>query len=235
MEPLKECTEFDFQLKQIQINGLTWLPWIGKEYSKGDALILGESHYCYGNFTPEDIEHNRDETRIVIDYFVKSGRDAGNQYKTYEPMETIIGNTITHNDCEKIWHQIAYMNLIQKCMTSNDKRPHWQQFLDGWLVVLQVVNVLRPGICICFSSDKKLNRANFNRLEEFKDNVSFNYSILPNADTDSKISNCIVSTPGKITIDNYNCRVIFIQHASRIKGNGFQAWQGVIKKYLEEN
>ena len=83
--------------------------------------------------------------------------------------------------------------------------------------------------------DKKLNRANFNRLEEFKNNVSFNYSILPNADTDSKISNCIVSTPGKITIDNYNCRVIFIQHASRIKGNGFQAWQGVIKKYLEEN
>ena len=227
------CNKFDDKLKQI--SGLTWLPWIGKNYSVGNALILGESHYCYGDHTLDDIENDCNETRSVIGDFAMLGRNAGNQYKTYEPMETILKNTIIHNDCENVWHSISYMNLVQQCMGNNQARPLWRNFLDGWFVVLQVINILKPGICVCFSTDKKLNRVNFNRLEEFKDNVSFNYSILPNADTDLKISNCIVSTPGKITIDNYNCRVIFIQHASRIKGNGFQAWQGVIKKYLEEN
>ena len=224
--------EFDDQLKRI--SGLTWLPWIGKNYSVGSALILGESHYCYGDHTLDDIENDCNETRSVIGDFAMLGRNAGNQYKTYEPMETILKNTIVHNDCENVWQQIAYMNLVQRCMENNQDRPHWNNFLDGWFVVLQVINILRPGICVCFSTDKNLNRVNFNRLEEFKNKVDFEYSVKPNQDTSERISRCIVATPGEISIGEYRCKVVFTQHASRMKGNVLVQWDNVVKKYLED-
>jgi len=219
-------TEFDADLQGVV--GLTWLPWIGEKYTKGKVLVLGESHYCYCDNTPDDIEH-REETREVIAAYVESGRDAGNQYKTYEPMEEVLRTSIFREmPRNELWSQIAFMNLIQKCMDNNTKRPNWHLFLNGWQVVLQEVYILRPKVCICFSTDKMCNRVNFNRLEEFNDKINFNYSIVPNEDTEQKIARCTVAKPGRFLIGSYDCPVIFVQHASRIKGRSLKKWSEVI-------
>ena len=222
-------TEFDADLQRVA--GLTWLPWIGKKYAQGKVLVLGESHYCYCDNTPDDIERRREETREVIAAYAQSDRNAGNQYKTYEPMGEVLRASIfkeIHQN--ELWSQIAFMNLIQKCMDNNTKRPNWQLFLNGWQVVFQVVNVLQPKVCICFSTDKLCNRVNFNRLEEFKDKINFNYLIVPNEDTEQRIARCIVAKPGHILIGNYDCPVIFVQHASRIKGQAIKKWGDVIRQ-----
>ena len=224
----------EFNNRLSRIGGLTWLPWIGCDYKIGKStLMLGESHYCYGNYSPADIEQNRNETWQVVKDYTESGRNAGDQYKTYEPMENVLKNSIIGKETSgKLWERVAFMNLIQSCMENNNDRPPWGLFLNGWRVVLQVINVLRPKECVCFSTDKLYNRLNFNRLEEFKYELSFDYSIAKSGDTGQKISNCIVATPGGIDIGEYHCPVIFVQHASRIKGRAAVRWSNVIDSGL---
>lgn len=227
------CSSFDERL--CRIKELTWLPWIGENFVQGKVLVLGESHYGYLNNTRDEIEKNPDETMVVVGEYVKDGENAGNQYKTYEPMEAVLRTSIFGDiPRDVLWSKIAFMNLIQSCMDDNTKRPEWRFFRDGWKVVLQVINVLRPKVCICFSTDKMLNRVNFNRLDEFKEelkNELGNYSITPNEDTEERISRCIVAKPGQITIGEYGCPVIFVRRASRIKGKAIAAWAEIIKRY----
>lgn len=224
-------TKFDKFLNNI--SGLTWLPWIGNEYSYDNFLILGESHYRYDNFSTLDIEKNRMETRECVENYVDSGREAGNQYKTYAPMEAVLRSSMIFSGTrETSWSRIAFMNLIQSCMDSNQTRPRWDLFLNGWSVVLQVIRIIRPNACICFSTNKMHNRVNFNRLEEFKQEMEFDYQIIPNEDTETRISRCIVATPGCVCIGEYSCPVIFVQHASRIKGEAIDSWAEIIKRNI---
>ena len=226
-------TQFSQRFKDI--NGLTWLPWVGVDYllEQNKILVLGESHYCYNNYMPRDIEADKDETIKVVTDYAEKGRDAGNQYKTYEQMDAILRQVFYPNARRQdIWSKIAFMNIVQKCMDNNQARPQWQDFLSGWQVILQVINVLKPDVCLCFSTDKMHNRVNFNRLEEFKPQIPFDYSIQPTQDTQKKISRCIVATPGGITIENSKeVPVIFVQHASRIKN--INEWCKVIETYKE--
>ncbi len=228
------CLPLLCQLKGI--NSLTWFPWIGEEYlhQSPKILILGESHYCYNNCSTKEIETNREETKSVVEDYVEKGREAGNQYKTYEAMENVLRQVFDPfkgTNRQEIWSKICYMNIIQKCMDNNRERPHWQYFLSGWQTVIQVINVLKPDICICFSTDKMKNRNNFNRLEEFKSQALFTFSIQHTHDTQKRLSRCIVATPGAITIDNLKeIPVIFVQHASRIRD--INGWANVIKKSL---
>ena len=228
----ERCCDFDYVLDQIK--GLTWLPWIGNDYPKAQRkiLVLGESHYCYNNHTPADIEQNREDTREVVADYAERGQDAGNQWKTYEPLETVLAATVLKNRTRlQIWSEIAYMNIIQKCMSDKKQRPHWELFLAGWKSVLQVIYAIKPDICICFSTDKGKNRNNFNRLEEFRDSLNFSYSIVKAGDTGEKISGANVATPGKITFEKMEVPVIFVHHASRIK-RGLPQWVNVINQYV---
>ena len=222
-------TEFDGELGRIR--GLTWLPWIGSAYLQKKVLALGESHYCYDNKTTSEIENCLEETRGTVEDYVERGREAGDQWRTYEPMEAVLRNSIfAEEDRNALWSQLAFMNLIQSCMGDRHARPHWELFLNGWPVVLQVIHILRPEICICFCTDKRLNRVNFNRLEEFKPKLDFDCSIEPNEDTPERISRCIVARPGQIRIgDEYRCPVIFVRHPSH--GGRSTEWAEIIRRY----
>ena len=223
-------TEFDAAFDGIK--GLTWLPWVGQQYSSKKILVLGESHYCYDSHTPLEIEHYRNETREVVAEYVNDPQ-AGNQYKTFAPITQILNNTMCPGQSRvQVWSQIAFMNLIQACMQNNSHRPHWEQFLRGWRVVLEIISYLRPNVCICFSTDKMRNRINFNRLEEFTEKIPFAYSITHTEDTAERIGRCIVASPGKICIGQYGCYVIFIQHASRIKGQAIDRWIEFLNKTI---
>ena len=226
------CCAYDGVLSQIE--DLTWLPWIGNDYPQAckKILVLGESHYCYNNYTQTDIEQNRTETRECVADYAERGREAGNQWYTYEPLETVLEKTVLENrNRMQVWSEIAYMNIIQKCMMDKRMRPDWELFLAGWKSVLQVIYAIKPDICICFSTDKGKNRNNFNRLEEFRDSLNFSYSIVKTGDTGEKISGANVATPGKIIFEQMEVPVIFVHHASRIK-RGLPQWVDVIRRHV---
>lgn len=226
------CCDFDEALSQIK--DLTWFPWVGNAYQQANRkiLVLGESHYCYNNYTQDNIEQNRLETRECVTDYVERGRAAGNQWKTYEPLEAVLRGTVQKDrDRKQIWSEIAYMNIIQKCMLDKQTRPHWELFLFGWKSVLQVIYAINPDICICFGTAERTTRCNFNRLEEFRDVVAFSYSIEKNSNTGERISNCKVATPGKVIFKQWDVPVIFVQHPSRMKSS-IPQWIEVIDRYI---
>ena len=71
--------KFDDQFRSIQ--GLHWLPWIGKDYLKvppeKKLLIVGESHYVPKGDDPEDYDDDL-WTRRLIGNDGKIGRFIGN-------------------------------------------------------------------------------------------------------------------------------------------------------------
>ena len=225
------CCDFDEALSKIE--DLTWLPWVGNNYPQANRkiLVLGESHYCYNNYSPDAIEQNQLETRECVADYAQRGRVAGAQWNTYEPMETVLMKTVLQNRSRlQVWSEIAYMNLIQKCMLDKRKRPHWELFLAGWKSALIVMHEIKPDLCICFSTDKGRNRNNFNRLEEFRDVLAFRKKKKKSDDTGKKISGTEVATPGKVIFEGMQIPVIFVIHASRIN-MGLSQWIDVINKY----
>ncbi len=218
--------------KNHKDKGLTWIPWIGEKYfsEPQKLLVLGESHYCYGSNSPQDIESCENETVEVVGEYA-NGSSAGNQYKTYGTIDEVLGRTFFPGAGRlEIWSRIAFMNIVQKCMANNQARPKWEFFLTGWKAVLYVIRALKPDACLCFSTGKMVNRVNFNRLEEFRPEFDFSYCIRPTQDTQMKISGCIVATPGGITIeDGKEIPVIFVQHPSRMKK--IDEWCKVIEQY----
>lgn len=108
-----------------QDKGLTWLPWIGEQYSSEPKklLVLGESHYCYGSNSPEGIESDEKETIAVVGEYAANS-SAGNQYKTYGKIDEVLcGTFFPGASRQEIWSRIAFMNIVQKCMGSNQARP----------------------------------------------------------------------------------------------------------------
>lgn len=78
-----------------RIDGLTWIPWIGINYTSWPCpiMILGESHYSHGSWSPKRIDRCPRYTSEIVGDYVKMGRDAGEQWKMYEPVEIILRNT----------------------------------------------------------------------------------------------------------------------------------------------
>ena len=216
-----------------KIDGLTWMPWIGDKYS---IMVLGESHYIHGGLSYEDINNDRGYTSEVVREYVKSGRNAGNQWTMYEPVESILRDVCFNAsaDRQEIWNKLAYMNIIQHVLVEKSSAKKWEDFLNGWKVILQVIHILKPRLVVCFSTNKQLNRVNFNRLPEFKNNIDFEYTITPNYDTNEKIGRDYVATPGGITFgdDGVQIPVVFLKHASRLKGKNLEAWKEVLKRIL---
>lgn len=147
----------DCQLPTIE--GLKWLPWIGKGYfnSEPRVLIIGESHYLL----PEDDPHykgNEDEvnspekdfTRNVVQTFCID-------QKKGQPMFDNLNRCLFgKRDMKKItldmrkakWQQLAFYNFVQRPMKNNQKRPTKSDMQIGWKVFAELINVLKPTECI---------------------------------------------------------------------------------------
>ena len=221
-----------------RINGLTWMPWIGEKFTScsNHIMVLGESHYLHDGLSCEDIDNDPGYTSEVVREYVVYGKNGGDQWKMYEPIERVLRGVCFDDSTERqdIWNSIAYMNIIQHVLEEKSGGKKWMDFYNGWRIILQVVHIIKPGIIICFSTDKLLNRVNFNRLPEFKDNVDYEYTITPNADTNIKIGRDSVASPGGITFteDGVLIPVVFLRHAARTKGECLEAWQDVLMRTL---
>ena len=137
-----------------KIAGLSWFPWVGKDYTNGKrrVLIVGESHYIK--------EDSEEMTRIKMERFksdksftreclkeVLIDRDWGN--KTYlNLMETLCDRSVVTEDKEML-RKIAYYNFIQRLVDYSCKeRPQAEDYRTAWKCFLKVVNVLQPTDCV---------------------------------------------------------------------------------------
>lgn len=146
-----------------KINGLTWLPWIGKNYSNNQRrlLIVGESHYCKAD-NEEDFKKeckakigNKENTRIVVNNeaiireIKKDCRYFDNTYKALLNENTFKALIKDITFRERFWGQVCFYNFIQRPMDYRIKeRPKRTDFYNAWKLFIDLITIINPTDCI---------------------------------------------------------------------------------------
>lgn len=134
------------EIKQFNnINGLTWLPWVGSEYqnlSNDRILFIGESHY----YETAELQNSRSSDKYyTINCIQDAAVDKKWPNKTYNNLIKIINRDGSGNS-EK-WQYYAYTNLIQRIIRKNS-RPTIQDYKDGLNTLFDLIKVLKPNYCV---------------------------------------------------------------------------------------
>jgi hypothetical protein len=156
VNPDEASTQFDADLGRL--DGLTWLPWIGRSFHERPIqqrlLVVGESHYFHGK-TPEERETNRQKWLVYPNYT----RDVVCEClincewpnRTLDTIPRLLFRT-TEIDRVRLWADSAYYNIVQRMMDyardGSPERPSWDDFLAGWKIFGEVVKIIQPSHCV---------------------------------------------------------------------------------------
>lgn len=143
---MEQYIDNSFDNELLKISGLTWLPWIGKDFknNKKRLLIVGESHYTLSDNDEDykkrfqDATDNKTLTRECI-YESPICKDWINN--TFENIHRVI---LRSNDFDKalFWEQVAFYNFIQRLMYYRVKeRPTWVDFYSSWKTFIEVPKI----------------------------------------------------------------------------------------------
>ena len=196
----------------LKIPNLSWLPWVGSDFSKNRRrlLVVGESHYALGetatafqddlqrqsnpNFTRKLIE----ETQLQELYSYKLLDNFWQAFFQRQPNK------------KEVWKNMAFYNFVQRSMDYSSfngekkEQPNNKDFKTGWKVFADVVKILQPTDCIFLGLKAS---AGFGNLLTDPRVSQFEYSY------PSKIGN-MSPVKGLVTIDGQEINVSFIQHCS---------------------
>ncbi|MBP5517282.1 MAG: hypothetical protein J6X91_01270 [Bacteroidales bacterium] len=141
--------EFDEQL--LSLEGLTWLPWVGQDYSNGKRrlLIVAESHYVSGDDdiqkSIEEVINYREYTRDVIQEC-----PIGNEWSNsmFENLHRTLFLNESFNS-SSFWENVAFYNFVQRPMDySKKERPTNSDFCKGWSTFVSLIDILKPTDCL---------------------------------------------------------------------------------------
>lgn len=155
---------FDNEL--LSISGLTWLPWIGKDFknNKKRLLIVGESHYSLAENDKEyqrrfqEATNNKYFTRKCI---YESPICENWRNNTFENIHRVL---LRSNNLDKglFWEQVVFYNFIPRLMDYRIReRPTPVDFYSSWKIFIEIINILKPTDCIFIgvSASNSFNQA----------------------------------------------------------------------------
>lgn len=143
-------SEMKYDERFKSINGLKWLPWVGKNYDKTGVLIVAESHYGGETEFEADGSDNTDED-FTREAFVKEHVKGKNWKMPNYLMRIICGGGFSDKDEQRkeFWENVAFYNHVQKLMRlATRQRPSKEDFRNGWDVFSEVVKILKPDYCL---------------------------------------------------------------------------------------
>jgi hypothetical protein len=147
---------FDSAFREIQ--GLTWLPWIGQRFRERlrpkRLLIVGESHYVRAksadqlqNVLQEHLNYPNLTRDVVSECLVS----AEWRNRTLDTLPKLLFRTASI-DRERLWSDTAFYNFIQRPMHYNQdgqpERPTLSDFVSAWKVFSDLVRVIQPSYCL---------------------------------------------------------------------------------------
>jgi hypothetical protein len=140
-------TSFDNDLNTLP--NLNWLPWIGENYINTRVILIGESHYD----DDEGWLQEKNATRNFVNNQGLNSRnpDFKNRNFFHQIEKTLLNeDKSTVDQREKLWKNVAFFNLVQNLMPSADDRPTEKDYDIGWNNFMEIINILKPKICIKF-------------------------------------------------------------------------------------
>lgn len=188
------------------MSNLFFTPWVGKNYlnSKEKILLIGESHY-------HGFEYTETFTNEIVEEFIE-----GSPYKFY-----VNAGSLFYDDARKIWNNIAFSNLIQKCFGNALEQPTTADKKNAGLAFSELLRTLQPDKVVVLSKRMWASWLPDNegkKLSELKEGNRF-------------------STVWEFPTGAGTCKCIGVCHPSRMFGrNGTpKEWSGLVKKFIEQN
>lgn len=215
--------KIDEQLSHIK--NLKWLPWIGEKYfsSETKLMVLGESHYLYGDDKPEN--YGKNFTRD----FVMQHRNEEEETKVIRNFEKTLLNRDSDEELSQtercaITDSIVYQVIIQRLLESSGERPDSNDFENGWKVIFETMKVLKPETVISLGveASKMLPGLEYDGL-----------TVKEETWADEKI-NGAWPRYYKIDLNGNPVDIIFLRHTSGTRaGYSPKEWHKFVKKYFD--
>lgn len=139
---MKEYLNTALDEKFNEIDSLTWLPFIGRDYfnEKNKTIIIGESHYVPDGEDPELYEDKTWTRHFVLKegLQIKPWNLSDFKNPLIRNIEKVLGVEGSH----ETWNKMAYFNLIQRLLPSMDDRPDDEDIKVGLNTFKKVVRLL---------------------------------------------------------------------------------------------
>lgn len=219
-------TSFDEQFEES--DSFTWLPWIGKEYTKSKVktLILGESTYNWAvqkdnREKVEDSLVTNNHLRIVhkknaIDFNGKS------PYARNIERAIFLRKKSSKPEAELLWTNVAYHNLVLRPMPTKKHRPKYEDYLNGWNAFINLTNLIDVEQCVVYGLEK-------NKLKSFKEAFDKQGLDCKLIKSKSGVGRSYPRT-ATIKINNKEIKLLFIRHPSSFFS--WKNWGNIINKEL---
>ncbi|MCL2649091.1 MAG: hypothetical protein FWD61_19180 [Phycisphaerales bacterium] len=204
-------SQFDVPLTQLKAEGLTWLPWVGKDYtseSEHRILIVGESHYAKND--EEEAQRISSESytqEVIFEYPICDGVEWEKRNPTFDNLhKALFGASPSDLVRTTFWSSVAYYNFVQRLMryVAPVERPSWDDGVKAWAVFERVIRILKPHLCIfigVFAADSF--------------DFAMNQLAIPHEPVEKHEIGHVFGRTASITIDDHRIGLIFMQHAGK--------------------
>lgn len=151
---------FDSSFRALE---LLWLPWVGCGYrdTPVHTIVLGESVYVWKSKDPEKTEARVRSEESLRDLHLTNGLadkfargSSKRAYLSYFERTVLRKSRVPANERQKLWSDVAYLNLVLRPMKTSKHRPNDRDYADGWPKFLQVAAVLEATRCIVYGLER---------------------------------------------------------------------------------
>lgn len=204
-----EHCNFQFDEEFLEINGLKYLPWIGKNAleQKERVLIIGESVYNWGkneeeiNSAQDKLEKN-DFARVVV--YEHGIENPISKRKFARNIEKTISNEL-NSEIEHIefWENVLFHEYVQRPMKNIKERPTNEDYSNGAKILTELFRILQPNKCIFLGTT-------WSKFENIKKSIQ-NHFTFNEIHFNTKINN---THPKILHIIELNLKIYFIKHPS---------------------
>ncbi len=216
------CTlELDGQF--LQIEGIKYLPWIGKQaLAKNDRLlIIRESVY---NWEKEEEKRKVAQIRLEKNDFARvlayeHGIENPNSKRIFaRNIEKTLANDFkSSNERIDFWESLLFHELVQRPLANKKVRPTKSDYNNGAKVLTSIIKIAKPNKCIFLGTT-------WAKFASLKNSLKLNYTI-----EEKHFGKMNGANPKTILIKELDTKIYFIKHPSSYFSP--ELW----KEFIEKN
>jgi hypothetical protein len=221
-KPMKNHCDFEFDNQFLKIEGIKYLPWIGKQALEKNQrlLIIGESVYNWGK---EDDERKAAQIRLEKNDFARvvayeHGIDNPNPKRIFARNieRTLADDFENKNDRINFWESILFHELVQRPLAHKKVRPTKSDYDNGSKVLTSIMQITKPNKCVFLGTT-------WAKFAGLKNSLELNYTI-----EEKHFGKINGANPKTILIKELNTKVYFIKHPSSFFSP--ELWKDFIEK-----
>lgn len=207
-QDVNEYCTFELDKQFLKIDGLKYLPWVGKKAMQKNQklLIIAESVY---NWEKEDERRKNAQVSLDKNNFARvvayehGIENPSSKRKLARNIEKITANTVeTKEGRIDFWESIIFHELVQRPLENKKTRPTKKDYQNGAMVLTSIISLTKPNKCIFLGTTWSKFASLKKSLEQYYITIEEHFAKINNA------------WPKTLLIKELNTKIYFIKHPS---------------------